>query len=310
MRLTPSRDAVKGAILVALIAACARFAWPSLRQLQDSGTLGAFHVQWIVAAAVPVVLHYWVVYRGWILSLHLLGARPDRSTATKAYVLGLLPKYLPGKVAGLGVRGHVVIQGGVHPDAATGSLFLEGALGFASAVAVSAIGLLASPTSELRDASRWLVTAFVAVVGVLGVVSTLPRVGARWKRWTGLGQLASRPSLGLVILLLYMASWLLPACAHWLLARAISPLPGSMLLPLMMALAVAWGVGAISVFAPAGLGVREGVLFLFVRQWMSDPQAILFVTLSRLLSFGVELLLTSAWWLYARGSHRVQTGAA
>ena len=48
----------------------------------------------------------------------------------------------------------------------------------------------------------------------------------------------------------------------------------------------------LSVFTPAGLGVREGVLFLFVRGWMGSASAMLFVVLSRLLAFAVEVLLT------------------
>jgi len=48
----------------------------------------------------------------------------------------------------------------------------------------------------------------------------------------------------------------------------------------------------LSVFTPAGLGVREGLLFLFVRGWMGSASAMLFVVLSRLLAFAVEVVLT------------------
>ncbi len=120
-------------------------------------------------------------------------------------------------------------------------------------------------------------------------------LGERWTRWLGLPQLVGQPFWLVVFFGLYGASWLTYGFSHWLLANAITPLGADVLLPLSVALAVSWGVGFISVIAPAGLGVREGVLYLFVAGTLSQGQALLFVTLSRLLGFGIEVLLTASW---------------
>ncbi len=58
-----------------------------------------------------------------------------------------------------------------------------------------------------------------------------------------------------------------------------------------------------SIFAPAGLGVREAVLYFFVNNWMDQADVILFVTLSRLLMFSVELFLTAGFVLYSKFAH-------
>jgi hypothetical protein len=85
---------------------------------------------------------------------------------------------------------------------------------------------------------------------------------------------------------------MLVTLAHWSLAHAIAPLPAGQLFSLMVALSTSWAVGMLTFFAPAGLGVREGVLFLFARGWMGTSNALLFVTLSRLCSLLAEALLT------------------
>ena len=45
----------------------------------------------------------------------------------------------------------------------------------------------------------------------------------------------------------------------------------------MVAVSTSWALGFVSVFAPAGLGVREAVLYFFVNNWMEQTDAILFV---------------------------------
>ncbi len=119
--------------------------------------------------------------------------------------------------------------------------------------------------------------------------------GERWTRWIGLPQLARQPLWLVALFVLYGVSWLTYGLSHWLLLNAITPFSIDSLFPLSVALAVAWGVGFVSVIAPAGLGIREGALYLFVAGSLSQGQAILFVTLSRLLGFAVELLITAAW---------------
>jgi uncharacterized membrane protein YbhN (UPF0104 family) len=54
------------------------------------------------------------------------------------------------------------------------------------------------------------------------------------------------------------------------------------------------------------LGVREAVLYFFVNDWMKQADAVLFVTLSRLLMFGVEVFLTVGLLLYSRLTRRAE----
>ena len=100
--------------------------------------------------------------------------------------------------------------------------------------------------------------------------------------------------------LLYLLVWLISAAAHWCLANAVGDYSISHFPLLMVAVSASWALGFVSVFAPAGLGVREAVLYFFVNNWMEQTDGILFVTLSRLLMFGVELFLTGGFLLYSK----------
>jgi uncharacterized membrane protein YbhN (UPF0104 family) len=74
-----------------------------------------------------------------------------------------------------------------------------------------------------------------------------------------------------------------------------------------VAVPASWAIGFVSVFAPAGLGVREAVLYFFVNNRMDQGDLILFVTLSRLLMFGVEVFLTAGFLLYSKVAQRAET---
>ena len=76
-------------------------------------------------------------------------------------------------------------------------------------------------------------------------------------------------------------------------------IPAQTIFLLMAATTLSWGIGVLSLVAPAGLGVQEWILYLFVRNLVGEANALLFVTLSRLVAFGVELLLTATWWTRA-----------
>lgn len=290
---------LKAILGVVLFCACLAYLAPKWEQLELGSRITSIHMRWVLLAAVPATLHYVVVFYLWLRLLQALGAHPALTPAIRAYVLSLLPKYVPGKFVSPGVRGALAFHAQVPAPTVSSSLFLEGILGLASAAIIAGLGLWLGSTSSLRDATQWLLLAFSAGVLGLALVAGTPAFGSRWKRWTGVSQIVARPSSVLGILALYTGSWILPALSHWSLAQALYPIPARELFPLMVALAVSWGIGALSILAPAGLGVREGVLYLFIRGWMPEAEALLFVTVSRLLSFGIELLLSASWTIYA-----------
>ncbi len=287
--------ALKIAFWAVLVYFCLAFLVPKWRSLELTTRLTSLPADWLLAAALVLLSHYLYLFLLWGVLLRRLGARPPMLQLYRAYALSLLAKYMPGKVVAHGVRARLTLQMGLAGPAVSSSLIWEALFVLGSAALFGLLGFFGPTLAPLHEAARWLILIFGLCGAGLLALGASGVVGQRWTRWVGLPQLIGQPLWLVALFLLYGASWLTYGLSHWLLANAITPLPPSAFLPLAVALAVSWGVGFVSIIAPAGLGIREGVLYLFVAGSLPEGQAILFVTLSRLLGFGVELVLTVSW---------------
>jgi len=280
-----------------LIYFCLVFLIPKWQSLQLSDRLTTLGASWLAAAAILMVVYYIYVFGLWVLLLRQLGARPKLSLAFRAYALSQLAKYMPGKIVSHGVRAAYTLEADVPPPVVSSSLVWEAMLTLGSAAFIALLTLFTQTSMAIHQASRWLVIAFALGSIAFAAVGSTRLLGSGWKRWVGLLQLRSRPLAAAGLFALYLCGWPIFGLCNWLLANSITSLSFSTLLPLTGALAVSWGLGYVSVFAPAGLGVREGVLYLFVLGIMDEGDAILYVALSRVLGFAVEVLLTAVWGL-------------
>lgn len=258
------------------------------------GAAARLRLGWLVAGIAALGLCYAVFAGLWWAAVRVLGAGIRPGAALHAFALAQLPKYVPGRVVGHGVRVSAAKAAGVPVPVALASLVLEGALGLVGALAIAAGGLLLGIRVTDNRATQWLVTLFVAVLTAAASALLIRWPGGRWRERLGLPGLEGR-RVGLVALAGgYAASWLVLGAAYWLLANAVAAVPVSIFLPLTVAVAVATGIGQLAVVAPAGIGVREGALYVFARAWMNDPQALLFVSLGRAAAIAIEVLLTAA----------------
>jgi uncharacterized membrane protein YbhN (UPF0104 family) len=79
-----------------------------------------------------------------------------------------------------------------------------------------------------------------------------------------------------------MLLMLVQGIAFYFFINAICVLPLSTLFGLSASVAVAGALGTLSVFAPSGLGVREGVLALLLANYVISPVAVLISLLARI----------------------------
>lgn len=81
--------------------------------------------------------------------------------------------------------------------------------------------------------------------------------------------------------LYFIGVWIAQIIGFFFLIRAIYPLEITHIFSVSAAYTLAWIVGFIVLFAPAGLGVREGVLTLILSAIMPTPLAIAISFISR-----------------------------
>ena len=302
-KLDPS-DLVKIAFLGLLVYFCVKFVIPHWESLRLSARLESLSTGWIVAASIFTLVYYLLGFLIWVMVLQSIGSQPDITMTIRAYVLSLLPKYVPGKFLAHGLRAQLSTSAGIPISTALKSLLLEAMFAVGSAAAISIPGAIYYHPTIFRHVPNWI---FVAPgIGIIAVVAL---------RWFGFNSRTpfsfftdSRPfTVYLKICLLYILLWLVSGVAHWCLANALN-VYGLWVLPhLVVAASAAWALGVISIVAPAGLGVREAVLYFFVGSWMGQGDVILFVTLSRLLMFGAEVFLTLAYFICVRIAYQPET---
>jgi Lysylphosphatidylglycerol synthase TM region len=281
---------------VLVVAAGIRYVVPRWREFQLSSRLSTLDTAWVIGAILVLLLQYLAVFALWRRVLHVLGGAAPVGALYRAFGLSLLPKYMPGRLLGPGLRARLAAAGGISYPVVVGSLVWEMGLGLAGATAITAVGIGGGIAREFEPAARWLALAVPALAAAGLLASVVPRVRSLLAIWLHPRVAWRQPMAVGALFLGYIGTWPLCAAAHWMLARSMGPFPGNQVVPLLVALAASWTLGALSFFAPAGLGVREGALFLFAKGPMGVPAALLFVTLSRLVIFAVEVLLTLAAW--------------
>jgi hypothetical protein len=295
---------LKIAFLGLLLYFCLQFFIPHWESLQLSNRLENLSPSWILAALIFTLVYYLLGFLIWVMVLHSLGSQPNLTMTIRAYILSLLPKYIPGKFLAHGLRAQLSTRAGIPITTALKSLLLEAMFALGSAAAVSIPGAIFYHRAIFRHVPTWMFVA--SGMGIIALVA-VRRFGFNGKAPFSFFKDRRSFTAYLKISLLYLLLWLVSGVAHWCLANALNCY-GLWALPhLVVAASASWALGFLSFIAPAGLGVREAVLYFFVGNWMEQADVILFVTLSRLLMFGAEVFLTLVYVLYVRFAQQTET---
>jgi hypothetical protein len=100
-------------------------------------------------------------------------------------------------------------------------------------------------------------------------------------------------------------AWLGYGVALWLLARGLLPSAGLGLLPAIAVFTASYLAGFLALFAPGGIGVREGVFILMLQGPIGIGAATALAVASRLLLTVTELGAAVPFLLFPRGKPSV-----
>jgi hypothetical protein len=270
----------------------------------------------------------------WVRLLGLLGQHPAPLPAVRAYYLGHLGKYLPGKAWALVMRATLARAAGVRAGLAGMTALYEVLTTMASGVLLSAVlfGLLGPDTGTAWEpGSLWrLVVAehrddavvdrkvlVLLSLGLLAVVGApiLPSVFNQLVRRLALPfpePGASPPRLPARALAeglaLTAVGWFLLGASLWVTLRAVTdqapPLTMASWGRYSAALSLAYVCGFIILLVPSGLGVREFFLTLFLTPDLAAhaglgeaearATAVLVVLLLRVVWTAAEMVMAAA----------------
>jgi hypothetical protein len=234
----------------------------------------------------------------------------------RAYYCGHPGKYVPGKALALGIRAALLHPFGVRPGTAIVTGILETLLvmgiGLAVGVGLAPVLVDAQVAEQIPAAWRWLsdLSRFGPLAGLLMLaVGTglspvvLRRLAARRNRGTTdssrMEEIATParwlPLAGLSVL----PGWALHGLSLLCVLKALNVQDVTVenWLRATGAVSAATSVSFFVLFAPGGLGVREGILFAILQPVTGGPAAVAGAGLLRLVWLVSEVLLAGILWV-------------
>lgn len=226
----------------------------------------------------------------WGLMVRELGGpKVPKVAALRIFFTANLGRYLPGKVWQIAGLAYLARGEGVTAPTATVAALLGQAFSLAGATLVGSGVLLRMDWGE-DVGGGWAVGAVVTLMVVLTIPAVLkPILRLLFRRVEGAdpGPLWPDQAFGLRWVALYAVSWVIQGGAFCLLAlglgMGLDPVHGVAIFP------AAYLLGYIAIFAPAGIGVREGFLILFLNPMLGAGGAVVAV-IARLWTTTVELV--------------------
>lgn len=279
------RGFARGLVQAGVVAAVAFFLVRTLRTHWDE--LGSLDLRsldispiWLVAAVGVILLSYLLLITAWRAVIMGWGESIDIRTGAAIWCLSNMGRYLPGKVWAVAGMAVLATRAGVDPVAATGAALAMQALALGSGATLIALTVPQIPVVAV-------VTSALLAVGTLAAISS-SRLARLLSRITGREFRSVNAAAVGPALVLAVSSWLCYGIALLMLVRGL----GYAGIDLKLSVGVftaSYILGFVAVFAPGGIGVREGALLGMLTGALGAGPALVVATSSRLLFTLTEL---------------------
>lgn len=305
--LTPTRQkCLLVAVKLSIVAVLVWFIGRTIRGAMDQ--LGErswdFAPGWLAASGALYLLGLLPEGLFWHRVLRALGQDAGLGETLRAYFIGHLGKYVPGKAMVIVLRTGLIHSHRVDTGLAVASVFLE-TLTMMSVGACIAAAILAVGFAE----NRLLLAAAIVVIPLAGL-PTLPPVFSRLARWAGVGRsnpaaaeklagLRYRTLLGGWVAM--AAGWVLMGASLWAVLHAMhapADLGQMHIYTATVAMAV---VGGFVSMIPGGLFAREAVLIGILGHQLGDAAtALIAAALLRLVWLVAEVVISTILYIGGR----------
>ena len=258
----------------------------------------------VLASGALVIATYLILIEAWRATLRVWSESLPFAVAVRIWFVSNLGKYVPGKVWQIAAMGALAQKSGVSATAAIGSSLLVNLVsvlaGFA-VIAVTAAGRLGAVVgAQLKGGDERSAQLMVVGIAIAGAVALLlapvavPRLAALAGRMTGRQLAIPRvpPTAVWLAAASTVASWVLYGVAFSLFAHGVTPHATGNATSYIAVYTGSYLAGYLALFAPGGVGVREGVLVLAMPRFglASAADAAVIAITSRLWLTVLEIL--------------------
>jgi hypothetical protein len=252
-----------------------------------------------------------VLVQTWRSMLACWDARLPYWSAARVWSVSNLARYLPGKIWNIGAMGAMSKALGVSPVAASGSAILSTFVNLLAGFVVAVVSgrALLEQSSEGRGTLAVLVVVLASLALLLAPM-LMPRIAPLLGRMVGRKIEATLPARAVVYALVgNLTAWLLYGAAFQLFVRGLLGSLAGGYAEYLAAYTISYIVGYLVIFAPAGIGVREGtmVTVLTYAGLATQPQAALIALTSRVWLTLLEVVPGFAFWTHAALNRRPPT---
>ena len=265
----------------------------------------------ILLSGVVFLSGHAVLVQTWRSMLTCWDARLPFWSAARIWSVSNLARYLPGKIWNIGAMGAMSRNVGVSPVAASGSAILSTLVNLLAGFVVSVIAgrALLEQSSQGRGTLAILIVAIASLM-LLIAPWIMPRIAPIIARLAGRPVEATLPARAVAYALIgNIVAWLLYGAAFQLFVLGLLGTASGGYAEYLAAYTISYILGYLVLFAPAGLGVREGamVTVLTYAGLASAPEAALVALTSRVWLTLLEVVPGFTFWTHAAVNRRPPT---
>jgi hypothetical protein len=217
--------------------------------------------------------------------------RPPR-LLQPAFYIGQLAKYIPGSVWVFGVQAHLIrkLQIPGRATVTTGMVFV-----YVNVISATVLGLVVVPSLWPQFGSKGI---FLVVIGITGLLllSPIPIKHLIMLLSSSETTVDVRYRKQIKVVVSIFVVWILYGFSIKILSDSISSGSSITLLYATSAFAVAYALGVLAIFSPAGIGVREGVLIYALTPELGLEASISIALITRLIHTSSDFLLAAFWF--------------
>jgi hypothetical protein len=252
----------------------------------------------ILGSVVVLMVGYCVSAALWGRMVHELGGPTlDPWDAVRLFMIANLGRYIPGKVWQIAGLAALAKTRGVPASLASAAAIMGQVIALAGATVVG-LAVFFGPNQEWRiygEVGLLATIVLVLLISTPGTHNALVGVLFRIAKKEAPSRRLGRSTFGVRWLILYVLNWGIYASAFWLLYLGLQPFePFVRVGP---AFAAAYVVGYVALFAPAGVGVRESAIIVFLSPIASPATAAAVAVLARAWTTSVELVPAAFFWV-------------
>jgi uncharacterized membrane protein YbhN (UPF0104 family) len=290
------------AIVIAIFFFLGRMVWENWIQVKEAHF--AFRSFPLLLSTLIFAFSYFIQIWAWYLITVKLEIAISPSDTLGSWFYSQLGKYLPGKVWLLLSRYYFYESKGKSKKAISIALYLETitVIMAAGLIFLAALALFKEVKPFYFGKTFWC----SLIPFILAFVAIHPRVLQTIFNWVLMKFQREPVALSisyseiLSILLVNIVAWVVGGIGFYLFAGSVFPVCSKYTLFLTGALAFSSTLGLIALFAPSGLGVREGVLVYFLSFIMPVSVAVIISVLTRIWMTLIEIGLIGVVYLFSK----------